>query len=85
VVEGVHEFRPAVLANSDTRLRAFDPPAADALPCCHALGHRIPSLFKEYGHCFIDRDLRCPFLNLRAIVLRRIAVRTAASSTCTGA
>jgi hypothetical protein len=37
VLGGVHEIHLAVLANPDTRLRAFDPPAADALPCRYVI------------------------------------------------
>jgi hypothetical protein len=39
VIGRMDEFRPAVLADPDARLRALDAAAADALPRCHALGH----------------------------------------------
>jgi len=39
VIRGIHEFGPAVLANANAWLRAFDAPAADALPCCYPLCH----------------------------------------------
>ena len=47
VVIGLDEIHPAVLANPATGLRTLDPPAADALPRCHAFRHRIRILVKD--------------------------------------
>ncbi|HET8877464.1 MAG TPA: hypothetical protein VFO53_14140 [Casimicrobiaceae bacterium] len=41
VLDGMHEFDPAILADADARLRRFDPAAADALPRRYRLDRKI--------------------------------------------
>src|SRR5450759_5280912 len=76
VVGGVHEIRLAVLANPDTRLRTLDPPAADALPCCYALAHRIQSLLKEHIPYLVHRDLGRVFLYFACATVPQMVFNT---------